>query len=400
MFENPNLQLPVNDDAEYFARKIDYSHENEREVQLDLDMDRVLAERRELKKRLLPTYEFNKKIAYLEYYVEEKLKMTPEEQMEFFKEIFGEVIDLVSSRTELQFQLGTILDLTQLKDFNKFVSEHERVQMLSFLESPEYMPAIGKVRLPEWLLISNPRAILNDIATFGLVGLPSRLMGLFHEFIHSNQSDQKEVYAAALNRTKMKNAANIGVASATAALMAAFPDSWYVVAVGYLVITNGLMYMYKKNRILGDQVITEVPAYMAMSRMSFSHDKYIPPDFNDTLVTSCLIQQMNHKYYKMNRKKDIDRIISCAQSVNRLYLLGLSHEAIQALVKKAKWDKKRLAYDTLKDEEERLMKENGISPEELDTAVDVDRAKATNLNLQVKVVVHEYIDKLVHVEQV
>ena len=144
-----------------------------------------------------------------------------------------------------------------------------------------------------------------------------------------------------------------------------------------------------------DKVLHEVPAHMAMGRMMYSHDLEFIPRTEDYLVTSDLIERMQK--YGVDSKKDIDRIVSCAQSVNRLTLLGLPHEAIQALVKKAKWDEERLAYDTLKTEEEQLMKENNVSHEELDTAVDVWRAKATNMNLAVKAVVHEFIDKLVQI---
>lgn len=210
-----------------------------------------------------------------------------------------------------------------------------------------YQPSTGTIRVSDLKDRFDSERMLHEIATYGFSGA---IELLDHEIIHRKQ----------LGFSKTKHALKVLLCylpvltiilpvdiEVRQMLMASFP-AYYAV-------------LYKK--FYRDRVTEEVQASFAAS--------------HNPLVNGA--ESMVNTVEEKNTEQE--RILSCYQSIKRLYALGLSDDDVAILVRKAKWNKKSGTYSIFENEIEKRMSVLGLEQEDVDNLVlSQDIKKAINLN--------------------
>ncbi len=300
---------------------------------------------------------------------------TPE-SIQLLDAVLKHIVDRIKKETDVEKELQGVVELDGLVNFRDYIGNMPRVRTKkdnkSSRNAGEYSYFLGKAKVNLSPESDNPFNVISALARKGSM---RDFSVLFHELIHSKQRNKSKNIFRQLELLSFFIATGVSEAFEV-------PATFEYGVVAYALIASWRVYKTEKVK----KPLKEMHAYQS-AEQTFGSD--------DSLDSSIGIAETLRAEYGLKSKKDIDRIITASQQLNQLKTLGFSHEEIGKLIQVAKWDNKKVQYDTLQSAIDMKKIERGLEDEDLDTLADINRIKRKTTKLRMQRIAQEEVKRLV-----
>lgn len=370
---------------------------------IDEDVDALIQERDRLKKQLNYANEVKDTMNQIENYLihtaDFQNKHFREAEKQIFQKHLQNAIRRIVLSTEINQELGELMNFQLLMDWSGHKKQVGDIQDDLVFQSDDfgvqgvYSKETKKILLLEDTYLNDPRSLLFVLA---LQGIPEKFSTYWHERIHSHQFPGKVETEVLKYAEYLAVSLSVLLGSYGAGLVGNSPENLFAGGMFGGAIFRALSRITKKNkekRYKENRPLIETQAYtataMADNSEIVSGMVEMPERHSPDLIS--LIKHLQTVSYLMIFPTDRDRIIMAYEQLGRLRALGVPELEIAKLVKRAKWNREKLQFDTLQKRIDQECKKRNIDPLDLDTIRDISHIKRTIMVYKIKLIAQEEI---------